>query len=421
VIAPPMDDRAPDDEDEFGVKPLREDGESPAGRYRKGATLAEEPEAGASDGKGEAVEPRFAHATVRYYRRMALHAAHALRITFVPSLEPPAGTKKLATGGTAFEVEPSIPGCNCFPSSAAVNDGAGKQTIEFRIVPTLAGRMPDAKVLLRHGGVTVSAVPVQMRATRRPLWQVLLALAAFAPLVVVVGDLALRAEPIHPFGVADPIVWLLRGVSAWTSPTLLVLAFVTLAAIAYFRGRSPRSSEHWNLFMRGPHDRLRDVQRLMMTDLAAAGDAMERLLREHPVFQAAWLYDGECQYRLADYEKGLTSFRTALKLGKASARSYVMAARCAAETGDNERAVWILRDGLVAILSGPNRRAMHYNVACCQARLGRTSEALTALEDAVREGYDNVDRLRDDPDLKPLRSLPRFAGVLAEAAAGKSV
>lgn len=49
-----------------------------------------------------------------------------------------------------------------------------------------------------------------------------------------------------------------------------------------------------------------------------------------------------------------------------------------------------------------------YNLACARARLGQKKKALDALERAVAAGWTDLDHLRTDPDLEPLRGDPRF-------------
>lgn len=53
-----------------------------------------------------------------------------------------------------------------------------------------------------------------------------------------------------------------------------------------------------------------------------------------------------------------------------------------------------------------------YNQACAWSRAGRTEFALAALEQAILEGFDSVDKIRDDGDLVALRALPRFRELL---------
>lgn len=53
-----------------------------------------------------------------------------------------------------------------------------------------------------------------------------------------------------------------------------------------------------------------------------------------------------------------------------------------------------------------------YNRACALAREGRVTDALLAIRHAVRNGYRRADRLLNDPDLVPLRSVEGFQALV---------
>lgn len=49
-----------------------------------------------------------------------------------------------------------------------------------------------------------------------------------------------------------------------------------------------------------------------------------------------------------------------------------------------------------------------YNVACCYSKLDRIQAGLSALEDALKAGYEDYKRIRTDPDLENLRKSEQF-------------
>ncbi|KAL6880156.1 hypothetical protein ACP4OV_011721 [Aristida adscensionis] len=53
-----------------------------------------------------------------------------------------------------------------------------------------------------------------------------------------------------------------------------------------------------------------------------------------------------------------------------------------------------------------------YNVACCYSKLGRIQAGLSALEDALKVGYEDFKRIRTDPDLANLRKQEEFERLL---------
>lgn len=57
---------------------------------------------------------------------------------------------------------------------------------------------------------------------------------------------------------------------------------------------------------------------------------------------------------------------------------------------------------------GPTNPALFHNLACVYMKLGRNDDALDAVTEAVRWGYERCDAMRTDDDLAPLRADPRF-------------
>lgn len=56
---------------------------------------------------------------------------------------------------------------------------------------------------------------------------------------------------------------------------------------------------------------------------------------------------------------------------------------------------------------------LHYNLACAEARLGETDEALVHLQTAIEKRPQLAEAARDDTDFDALRDDPRFAGLVA--------
>lgn len=67
----------------------------------------------------------------------------------------------------------------------------------------------------------------------------------------------------------------------------------------------------------------------------------------------------------------------------------------------------------VAAAIEPQRAVWPYNQACALALAGERQAALQALKSAVEKGFSDADRLRNDPDLAPLRGEPGFAEIVA--------
>lgn len=63
----------------------------------------------------------------------------------------------------------------------------------------------------------------------------------------------------------------------------------------------------------------------------------------------------------------------------------------------------------------PGRNEVLYNLACAQARLGKTDDAFASLSKAVDNGYSNPAHMKQDADLAPLREDKRFEELAAKA------
>jgi len=83
--------------------------------------------------------------------------------------------------------------------------------------------------------------------------------------------------------------------------------------------------------------------------------------------------------------------------------------------GDLPRA----REALVDwIAQDPDRAALHYNLACLEARLDAPRDAVAALDRAFRLGFDDVRRAAADPDLAALAEDPGFRSLLDDTRLG---
>lgn len=67
----------------------------------------------------------------------------------------------------------------------------------------------------------------------------------------------------------------------------------------------------------------------------------------------------------------------------------------------------------------PENATAHYNLACSLALSKRPADALRSLRRAIELGYQDIDWLRQDPDLSELKAHPDFASVIAPIATEK--
>jgi adenylate cyclase len=111
---------------------------------------------------------------------------------------------------------------------------------------------------------------------------------------------------------------------------------------------------------------------------------------------------------------GLARAEEALLAHPEGSRPAQLAAPAAALMGDREEAVrWIER----ALWIDPEDAQAQYNVACAWSLLGEVERSLDVLEQwSMRGGVLAKNWLEQDPDLAPIRSNSRYAGLLARMA-----
>jgi hypothetical protein len=91
-----------------------------------------------------------------------------------------------------------------------------------------------------------------------------------------------------------------------------------------------------------------------------------------------------------------------------SAWEFSFAAEPAARTGDFERALGVMREGLDL---HPDGAALLYNLACYETLAGHHDEAVSHLVAALAADPSVAVGARSDADLDPLRSRPDFPAL----------
>ena len=66
----------------------------------------------------------------------------------------------------------------------------------------------------------------------------------------------------------------------------------------------------------------------------------------------------------------------------------------------------------------PKDPTVQYNLACSLALKGRLADAVTALRSAVSLGYNDVQWMRNDPDLSDLLEYPAFVQLVHDLEMG---
>jgi hypothetical protein len=134
----------------------------------------EEAEVAPRRGKRRAARPPITErrATVRYYNRMNPQRVYPLLVViaktgFEPILQEDVAQRESkpfrAAEGSLVEVEPILPGCQCYPAKEHVRITSGEVRANFSIVPQVLGDVTGARIVLRQDGRVLSEVPLEMR------------------------------------------------------------------------------------------------------------------------------------------------------------------------------------------------------------------------------------------------------------------
>jgi adenylate cyclase len=144
--------------------------------------------------------------------------------------------------------------------------------------------------------------------------------------------------------------------------------------------------------------------------------------------KAARLYEQAMRVRPEDYQSPLLVAQIYDDLGRPedAKASRELGIRNAEGYPDNARAVYMAANGMVALGQRerggewaerarslmPDEPMVLFNVACIYSLLGRAEDAIDCLERAVRGGLTQRGWFEHDSNLNPLRSHPRFQGLL---------
>jgi predicted esterase len=139
---------------------------------------------------------------------------------------------------------------------------------------------------------------------------------------------------------------------------------------------------------------LADELEKMRADLAKITDANERFNKSVARYA-----------KFAADNKGTEAAERLTILLRATAQQMQMGASILMRRKDYRRAeVYLKRARIFA----PDSNNLAYNLACALARNGKKKEALAALAEAVKLGFNKLEHMRKDPDLESLRDEEQF-------------
>jgi TatA/E family protein of Tat protein translocase len=135
----------------------------------------------------ESAPPRTHRATIRYYSRMNPERVYPLLVLITrdqieqvrqAGVDQRASSPFAVAADVPVEVEPVLPGCDCYPPRASARPGEGDLTLTFRVVPRVLGEVGGAVVHVRQGQASLAEVELDVKVVRRT-WALASGLAAF--------------------------------------------------------------------------------------------------------------------------------------------------------------------------------------------------------------------------------------------------
>jgi serine/threonine protein kinase/Tfp pilus assembly protein PilF len=170
---------------------------------------------------------------------------------------------------------------------------------------------------------------------------------------------------------------------------------------------NPRSFEAYYFYARAC---------LVQGQLRKSADLFERASQMRPDDYQSPLLAGPIYIALGEREKGEEVYRRGLAIAEQQlainpddARALYLGAAGWIDLDEPQKA----RDWLARSLAiDPNDPATLFNVACRYARLGERHAALTALEQAIDNGYAYREWIENDPDLESIRNELRYHAVV---------
>ncbi|OWK38846.1 hypothetical protein [Fimbriiglobus ruber] len=195
-------------------------------------------------------------ATVRYYDRMNLQRSYPL-LVILSAEEIQEIVKKAVKqaesasfqveAGSYVEVEPILPGCNCYPPKETVPVTNEPFTATFWVVPHLLGKVRGARVVVRQDGRVLAEVPLEPRVTKQTLAVIFGMLGLVSPYLSMglkTLKMDFESQKEQQFALYQQAgLWLLENVR----PEWIGFGLLGLAVACYFWMRPHRRDVFWDI------------------------------------------------------------------------------------------------------------------------------------------------------------------------------
>jgi tetratricopeptide (TPR) repeat protein len=158
-----------------------------------------------------------------------------------------------------------------------------------------------------------------------------------------------------------------------------------------------------------------------------ARDTFKKAISLKPDFAFAYNNLGTTYYAQSHFDEAEEAFNEALKLNPKIASAYHNLGNIYLTHNEREKAIEYYKKAFQinpAYLAASQtniarveqyqkgKGEVEFSSACVLASLGKTDDALDHLENAVKKGFSDWERIKNDPDLQGLKDNPRFQKLI---------
>jgi TatA/E family protein of Tat protein translocase len=257
------------------------------------------------------VSPRSHRATVRYYNRMNPERVYPLLVLITRDLVQKIHKKHTdqrtsapfaLDSDTPVEIEPVLPGCDCYPPRIVTRLGDGDLTLNFRVVPRVLGKVDGAVVSIRQDHASLAEIELNVKVVKQT-WVVLSGVATFLlpglSAVLKHFGLDFETQKDQDFSLYLAIA---RLVFDQFSPYVLTALLGSATALLWWLTRPRTRDVFWDIHKVGPGAELARIVAAMPGNPEQARRDLLELLKAFSDFGPARLYLARCDASPEDYQ-----------------------------------------------------------------------------------------------------------------------
>lgn len=195
-------------------------------------------------------------ATIRYYARMnpermfpllVVLSAEQIREVVKRAVKQAESAGFQVRTDSAVEVEPILPGCDCYPPRDTLPVATEAVTATFWVVPHVLRRVEGARVVVRQNGAVLANVPLDVRVSKQTLAVACGLLGLVAPYL----SMGLKSLRLDPATQKEEGFALYKQVGFWLldrlTPEMIGFGLLGLAAAFYLAMRPKQRDVFWDL------------------------------------------------------------------------------------------------------------------------------------------------------------------------------